>query len=140
MSKSMILHYVAVVLVLQCVLGACARKMNFTRSVVVPAAEGNVKIKKDKNNNYAIDVSVLHLADVKKLQPPKQTYVVWMQTRDHGTKNIGQLKSSSGLLSKALKASLSAVTSFQPTGFFITAEESGDIQYPGGQTVLITQK
>jgi hypothetical protein len=123
---------------LVCLLSACSRKMNFTRSVVVPTAEGDVKIKKDRNNNYEIHVFVLHLAQPDKLQPPKNTYVVWMETREDGIKNIGQLKSSSGFLSKTLKASLSAVSSFKPRRIFITAEEAADIQHPGLQTVLTT--
>ena len=131
--------YVAVVSALVCLLSACSKKMNFTRSVVMPTAEGGVKIKKDRNNNYAINVSVLHLAQPGKLQPPKQTYVVWMETKEDGIKNIGQLKSSSGFLSKTLKASLSAITSFKPRRFFVTAEEAGDIQHPGLQTVLTTE-
>lgn len=131
--------YVAVVSALVCLLSACSRKMNFTRSVVVPAAQGDVKIKKDRNNNYAIHVSVFHLAQPGKLQPPKETYVVWMETKEDGIKNIGQLKSSSGFLSKTLKASLSAISSFKPRRFFVTAEESGDIQHPGLQTVLTTE-
>jgi hypothetical protein len=134
-----LLLYVVVALVLECFLTACARKMNFARSVVMPSAEGKVKVKKDRNDNYAIDVSVLHLAEPNKLQPPKQAYVVWMHTSDNEVKNIGQLKSSSGLLSRTLKASLNAVSSSKPTRFFITAEEAADVQYPGLQTVLVTE-
>jgi hypothetical protein len=126
-------------LLFACLLAACSKKMVFTRSVVVPAAEGRVKIRHDQNNNYAINVTVVHLADPKKLQPPKETYVVWMETKDGEIKNIGRLRTSSGLFSKTLKASLSAVTSFKPERFFITAERSGDVEHPGVQTVLITQ-
>lgn len=134
-----IIYYAVFVLLLVC-FSACARKMTFARSVVVPAAEGRVKIKKDKNDNYAIDVSVRNLAEARNLRPPKQTYVVWMQTRDDGTKNIGQLNSSSGFLSKKLKGSLSTVSSHRPTSFFITAEDVGDVQHPGPQTVLVTER
>jgi hypothetical protein len=122
-----------------CLLAACSKKMVFARSVIVPAAEGRVKIKHDQNNNYAINVTVNQLADPKNLQPPRETYVVWMESKDKGIKNLGRLKSSSGLFSKGLKASLSAVTSFKPVRFFITAEESGDVLQPGPQTILITQ-
>jgi hypothetical protein len=134
-----IMYYPVFVLLLVC-FSACSRKMTFARSVVVPAAEGGVKIKKDRNNNYAITVSVRNLASARNLQPPKQTYVVWMQTKDDGTRNIGQLNSSSGLLSKTLKGSLSTVSSHKPTSFFITAEDVGDVQHPGTQTVLVTER
>jgi hypothetical protein len=117
---------------------ACSKKMVFASSSVVPAATGSVKIKTDKNKNHTIDVSVTNLAAADKLSPPKNIYVVWMVTENSGTKNIGQLNSSSSLLSKAMKASLKTVTSFNPTSFFITAEDNGDIQYPQSPTILTT--
>lgn len=113
-------------------------KYNFSTSSVVPAAEGMVKVKKDGNSNYKIDLDVVRLAEAKRLNPARELYIVWMETGQNGNKNIGQLKTSSGLLSNALKSSLNTVTSFKPTGFFITAEDDADIQYPGGQVVLTT--
>ncbi len=110
----------------------------FTSSSVVPAAEGSVKYKKDNNNNYHIDVNVIHLANSTKLTPASSTYVVWMETESNGTKNLGQLKSSSSLLSSTLKGSLSAVTPFQPKNFFITTEDNSSISYPGSEVVLKT--
>lgn len=110
----------------------------FGSSSVVPAAVGSVKIKSDKNKNHTIEISVNNLAPSEKLTPPKNTYVVWMVTESNGTKNLGQLKSSSGLLSSGLKASLKTVTSFQPASFFITAEDNGDVQYPASFVVLTT--
>lgn len=61
-----------------------------------------------------------------------------MKTEDNGRKNIGQLKTSSGLFSSKLKSSLNTVSSFKPTGFFVTAEDNSNIQYPTGQVVLTT--
>jgi hypothetical protein len=118
---------------------SCARKIRFTNSVVEPAAEGYVKIKKDKNKNYALDIRVNNLASPKRLQPAKQTYVVWIETINGG-KNIGQLSSASGLFTSSLKASLKTVTPFKPTRLYITAEDNGDIQYPGLQSVLMTEQ
>ncbi len=121
------------------VLQSCGTpKYNFATSVVVPAAEGSVKVKKDKNSNYSIDLNVKRLADSKRLSPAKEMYIVWMETEQNGTKNIGQLKTSSGMFSSGLTSSLKTVSSFKPTGFFITAEDNANIQYPGGQTVLST--
>ena len=118
---------------------ACAKKINFTTSAVAPAAVGKVKIKKDNNNNYAISVSITHLASPQKLNPPKDTYVVWVEAPDHGIKNIGMITSSSGFLSKTLKGSLKAVTAFKPIKVFITAETKGDIRHPGIPVVLTTE-
>ena len=59
---------------------SCSKKMMFASSSVVPAAEGSVKYKKDKNNNYHVDLKVMHLANSNKLTPARSTYVVWMET------------------------------------------------------------
>lgn len=117
---------------------SCAKKIAFQRSSVVPAAEGSVKVKKDKNSNYTIDLDVIHLADPKRLNPSKEVYIVWMGTENNGTKNVGQLKTSSSMFSKALKSSLSTVTAFKPIRIFITAEDNATVQYPGSQVVLDT--
>ncbi|MDQ6757474.1 MAG: hypothetical protein M3004_11120 [Bacteroidota bacterium] len=122
------------------ILQSCATKHAFSTSSVVPAAEGSVKIKKDKNNNYNIDLSTIRLADSKRLNPSKEMYVVWMDTESNGTKNLGQLNTSSSLLSKTLKSSLKTVTPYKPVRVFITAEDNADYQYPGGQIVLDTGK
>jgi hypothetical protein len=127
--------------VLSCIflLQGCTRKLAFTTSSVVPAAEGSVKIKKGKNNNYKIELNVIRLADPKRLNPPKDTYVVWMKTERNGIKNIGQLKTSSSLFSKTLKSSLETVTAFQPANFLVTAENNANIQQPSLQVVLKTE-
>ena len=117
---------------------SCAKKIMFEQSSIVPGAEGSVKITKDRNSNYSIHIDVLHLAEPKKLQPAKSVYLVWMQTEDNSTKNIGILNSSSSLLSKTLKASLHTVTPFKPTRIYITAEDDSKITFPAGETVLTT--
>lgn len=117
---------------------SCSKKVNFLTSSVVPAARGYVKINNDKNKNYVIQMQLSELAEVQRLQPPKQTYVIWMVTEQDISKNIGQLKSSTGLFSKQLKASFKTVSSFKPTQFFITAEDDPSIQFPGTQVVIST--
>lgn len=117
---------------------ACSNKKVFQSSSVVPAAEGYVNIKSDKNKNYVIQVSISNLAEVSRLQPPKQTYVVWIVTDEEKAVNIGQLKSSSGTFSKKLTASFETVTSFKPTKVLISAEDDGGVQYPGEVVVLTT--
>ena len=114
--------------------------MTFTNSSVVPAAEGSVKLKKDKNNNYIVKINIANLAQANRLQPSKNTYVIWMVTNEGITKNIGQLKSSKSFLSKKLTASFETVSSFDPAKIFITAEYEANIQSPGDQVVLSTDK
>lgn len=133
------IFFVVAILFSALLLPSCARKISFATSSVVPAAEGSVKVTKDKNKNYSIDLFVMRLADPKRLSPAKELYIVWMNTDNAQAKNIGQLKTSSGMLSKALKSSLKTVASSKPTAFFITAEDNADIQYPTGQEVLRTE-
>ena len=117
---------------------SCAKKISFQGSSVVPAARGDVKVKKDNNNNYNIQISVNNLAEPKRLQPSKTAYVVWMETSDNATKNIGQINSSTGFLSSKLKASFESVSSTKPTRIFITVEDDAGTQYSGSMVVLTT--
>ena len=119
---------------------SCATKKDFLLSSVVPAARGYVKIDNDKNKNYNIKVIIENLAEVERLASRNSSYVVWMETMDNETKNLGQIKSARKAMSKRLKASLETKSSFKPSRIFITAEDNADIQYPVAQVVLSTEK
>lgn len=121
-------------------LSACTSKYAFQTSSVVPAARGNVKVKKDGNENYLIKVDVSNLAEVKRLQPAKEAYVIWMVSDEDVTKNIGQINSSSSMMSSKLKASFQTVSSLKPHRIFITAEDNAGITVPGGVVILSTNK
>ena len=77
---------------------ACAKKIKFMPSSVVPAAKGYVKVKTDNNNNHVIKIEIRDLADVERLKTSKVSYVVWMETDQGKTENLGQLNSSSGFM------------------------------------------
>ena len=119
-------------------LSACTSKYAFQTSSVVPAARGNVKVKKDGNDNYLIKVDISNLAEVKRLQPPKEAYVIWLVSDEDVTKNIGQINSSSSMISSKLKASFQTVSSTKPHRIFITAEDNGATTFPGGMVILST--
>jgi hypothetical protein len=110
---------------------SCSNKSSFLNSSIVPAAEGKVKITNDKNHNYVIDLEVIRLAEPQRLTPPKNVYVVWMETKSGEMKNIGQLETSSGFMSKAMKSSLKTVTSFKPAEIVISAEDDATQRFPG---------
>ncbi len=132
-----VLYLLATLVIFQ----SCATKEKFQTSAVVPAARGEIKVKKDKNDNYRISVSLSNLAEPGRLQPPKKTYVIWMVTsKDNYTKNIGQINSSTGFLSGKLRASFNTVTAFKPIKVFISAEDDGNTQYPGNLIVLETNR
>lgn len=124
--------------IILCSFTACSKKQLFQTSIVVPAARGYVKVSTDNNKNYLIKVELTDLAEVTRLTPPKKTYVVWLVTNENITRNVGQIKSSSSVLSSKLKASFKTVSPNKPTKIFITAEEDGNVQLYSGQIVLST--
>ena len=130
---------IAAILIIIFALTSCSKKIYFQPSAYVPAAEGAVKVRKDNNNNYRIKIFVRNLAASKRLESPRDNYVVWSETESNGIKNIGQIISSKKLFSKKFSASLTAVSPFKPTRVFITGEDNGNVQYPGFQTVLTTR-
>src|ERR1035437_5601112 len=117
-----------------------AKKVNFLISSVDPAARGFAKITRDKNRNYVIKMKLSNLAEVQRLNPSKLSYVVWIVTDREITKNIGQIESSTKVLSTKLKATFETVSSFKPIQIFITTEDDASIQSPGMQIVLTTNK
>jgi hypothetical protein len=117
---------------------AQSKKVAFNTSTVVPGAEGTVKVKKDKNNNFDIDISIENLADPAKLTPAKKAYVVWIETAEKGTKNIGQVHTSSSMFSKVKKASMTTVSPYKPIRIFVSAEDDPGIEQPGTVIVLTT--
>jgi len=119
---------------------ACEKNIPFEESTVVPAAQGNVSIKKDNNNNYALSVNISNLAEVNRLQPAKKVYLVWIETENHTYKNVGQIDSDKGFISSKLKAKFETVTPFKPVKIFITAEDDLNTQRPAKQIILTTKK
>lgn len=119
-------------------LSSCGTTSHFEASSIVPAAEGVVKVKKDNNNNYKIDINIHNLAEPEKLQPARNTYVVWMEGEDNQTKNIGQIKSSHSILSKSLKGTFESVSAVKPRKIFITAEDNPGVQYPDNMNIVLT--
>ena len=114
---------------------SCAQKATFLTSSVVPAAEGKVKIKGDKNENYSIKMDITNLADVDRLQPPKNSYVVWLESDRGAPKNVGRI-----ITTGRNKVSFETVATLKPTRLFITAEENENVQYPGSMVVLTTDR
>ena len=116
------------------------KKVGFLSSSIVPAARGYVKVKRDINKNYVISVKISNLAEVNRLQPSKQVYVVWMITDHEIMKSIGPIISSTTFLSTKLKASFQKVSSFKPLKIFITAEDEAGAQSPNEQVILTTDR
>lgn len=86
--------------------------------------------------NYVIHVHISELAEVSRLSPPRQSYVIWMVTNEDVTKNIGKINSKIGGMSKQLNASFETVSTFKPNKIFITAEDDASVQFPNSQIIL----
>jgi multidrug efflux pump subunit AcrA (membrane-fusion protein) len=120
-------------------LASCSKKMIFSTSAILPAATGSVKVSRDKNKNYSLNLSAVNMAPPDRLTPPYKFYVVWVETPEDGVKNLGQLVSSNSLISKTLKASFKTTTPYKPVRVFITAENEVTVTYPGNLVVLSTR-
>ncbi|NSW95692.1 MAG: hypothetical protein HPY62_13375 [Bacteroidales bacterium] len=128
------LYYLFIVM-LTAGISSCATTVKFPVSQIAPAADGTVKVKKDKNNNYLIAVNVKYLANPDRLTPPRSVYVVWAETEEGITKNIGRLVSN-----RSNKGSMKTSTPFNPVRIFITAEDEGTVTFPGRQELFRTEK
>jgi hypothetical protein len=115
---------------------SCSKKIQFENSNIVPAARGDVTVKKDKNNNYNIKLEISYLAEPERLQPPKKYYVVWLSSNENQIPlNIGQIVGTSKLHVK-----FETVSSSKPKRIFVTAEDDVTTQYPSRYVVLETDK
>ena len=121
-----------------CIVTSCATQVEFPVSKVSPGADITAKFKQDKNDNYSIDLEAKNLTTPDRLDPPKEMYVVWIETA-RGTKNLGKLTMSSGLFSSKRTGSLSTTSAFKPQRFLITAENSSTNNEPG-TFVIVTSK
>jgi hypothetical protein len=135
-SKIFFLSIIAFIAIVS--FSGCAVKAPFLNSSIVPAAEGKVKMKTDRNKNFVISIEIFNLALPNRLDPSKNTYVVWMDDGNNNIKNMGQIKSSAPFMSKAMKASFKNISSFRPVKIFITAEYEANVQIPSAEKVLTT--
>lgn len=121
------------VLLMAVLVSACSQKITFPTSSVLPAADAVLKIDEDKAGNYELELEVENMAKADRLTPPRRTYVVWMNSANHGVMNLGSLR-----ISGKNKGSLTTVTPYKPTRVFITAEDTQSVISPSTQVVLST--
>ena len=135
-AKTILIGFAAIIGLI--LFSSCARKAVFQVSPVVPAARGYIKVKRDYNKNYNVFVKLENLAEPERLTPPKKTYVVWVVATDNTTKNVGQVKTSTSLLSHTLRGDFETVSASKPVKVFITAEDDATVQFPGAIMVMTT--
>ena len=128
--------FLALSFVLLPIYTSCSKKIDFEGSNVVPAARGEVSVKKDNNDNYNIILEISYLAEPQRLQPPKSYYVVWLATDDNEFPvNLGQIVGTSKLHVK-----FESVSASKPKRIFVTAEDDASVQYPSQYVVIETDK
>lgn len=136
--KTKTLTYITAVMLIF-TLGSCATKNRFLTSAVLPAAQGTVQVKQDKNMNYVIKIELTNLSPSNRLTPPANAYVVWLVTPDNIARNMGQLNTSTSFMSSNLAASFEAISATKPAKIVITAENDVTVQYPSfGEAILTT--
>lgn len=116
------------------VLSACSNKTNFPVSSTTPAADITAKKSVDNQNNYVLEITAENLADADRLNPPGSSYSVWIRTKEHGVRNVGQLN-----VTNARKTSFKTLTPFDFDEVFITVENQGDLTYPRGVEISRTK-
>ena len=134
------LYFLFFALMMLISLDSSAKKIPFLSSASVPAARGYIKVTRDKNKNYNIQVQVLDLAEVNRLQPSKHVYLVWVLTDQEIMKNLGRLNSQQNQLTHKLSGSFEGLSPSRPVKIFITAEDDAGTQVPGDQMVLTTDR
>lgn len=108
-------------------LASCATTAQFPISSVTPGAEISAKLSKDKNKNSVLEVTAKNLASANRLNPPKNSYVVWILTEKNEIKNLGVLSNK-----RSNNSALKSTTAFKIKEVFITAEDLGSTSYPVG--------
>jgi hypothetical protein len=98
----------------------------------VPAASGTVHAQADKDNgNTKLDIKVQNLAQPSNLNPPANTYVVWVRPNDGEAVREGAIG-----LNGDLNGEMHATTVLKDFEVFITPEESKTVTTPSSTELL----
>lgn len=110
-----------------------AKKFPLAAASVVPAAKGSVEVGHDRNGNTEIKLTVEHLANPTSLSPSQANYVVWLQDKNSGPENRGELR-----VNGKLEGTFQTVTPRKNFDLFVTGENDGTAKSPSGPEVLRT--
>lgn len=98
----------------------------------VPAAEGTVTVRTEKNGNQSVEVKVEHMAPPERAFQGASTYVVWLIPPNGGTpQNMGVLTTG-----EDLKGTLRVQTPYKTFDILVTAEGSATVTTPSGNRAL----
>ena len=110
-----------------------AKKFPLTAASIVPAAKGSVEVGKDRNGNTDMKLKVEHLAKPENLSPSQTSYIVWLQDKDSGPENRGELK-----VNGKLQGNFQTITPRKNFALFVTGENDCTVKSPSGPEVLRT--
>ena len=110
-----------------------AKKFPLAAASVVPAAKGSVEVGHDRNGNTEIKLTVEHLANPTSLSPSQANYVVWLQDKNSGPENRGELR-----VNGKLEGTFQTVTPRKNFDLFVTGENDGTAKSPSSPEVLRT--
>ena len=110
-----------------------AKRFPLNAASIVPAAKGSVEIGKDRNGNTEVKLKVEHLANPTSLSPSQANYVVWLEAKDSGPENEGELK-----VNGKLEGTFQTVTPRKNFELFVTGENDATVNSPSGPEVLRT--
>lgn len=99
----------------------------------VPAAVGEARLTTDENANTRVELQVKHLAPVENLTPPKNFYVVWAESPEGKTMNLGRL-----MVRPDRTGRFVGITPLQVFRLLVTAEQDPLPAAPSSQVVLRT--
>ena len=117
-----------------CATGAfAAKKFPLAAAAIVPAAKGSVEVGHDRNGNTEVKLTVEHLANPTSLSPSQANYVVWLQDKNSGPENRGELR-----VNGKLEGTFETVTPRKNFDLFVTGENDGTAKSPSGPEVLRT--
>src|SRR5690348_13102168 len=108
-----------------------AKRFPLAAASIVPAAKGSVEIGHDRNGNTEVKLKVEHLANPTSLSPSQANYVVWLQGKDSGPENEGELK-----VNGKLEGAFQTVTPRKNFDLFLTGENDPTVKSPSGLEVL----
>lgn len=116
------------------VLVACATKAKFPVSSIAPAADITAIKRTNNQHNYTLEIVAVNLASPERMTPPGANYSVWVMTKAHGIKNVGQLN-----VDNAVKTTFHTITAFDFYEVIITVEQQGELERPMGTEVSRTK-
>lgn len=95
-------------------------------------AEGEARFRRTLDDDVAIELTVRHLRDPEKLNPPAWAYVAWVRSsKEAPALNVGALR-----VAKDRSGTLKTVTRLRAFDLFVTAEAAATAERPTGEPLL----